>query len=59
MVLFVNLCFETSEHSVHKADDNSRVNPQALQLSLTLQNFKLILYFNSVIVSNQLLSLTK
>ena len=42
MVLFVNLCFETSERSVHKADDNCRVNPQALQLNLTLQNFKLV-----------------
>ena len=59
MVLFVNLCFETSERSVHKADNNCRVNPQALQLNLTLQNFKLVSYFNSVIVSNQLLSLTK
>ena len=50
----VNVCFETSEHSMQAADDNSKVISQAFQLTLVLNNFKLALYFNSVIINNQI-----
>ena len=50
----VNVCFETSEHSVQTADDNSKVISQAFELTLALNIFKLVLYFNSVIISNQI-----
>ena len=36
------------------ADDNSIVISQELQLSLALYIFKLVLYFNSIIISNQI-----
>ena len=36
------------------ADDNSKVILQAFQLTLVLYIFKLVLYFNSVIISNQI-----
>ena len=48
----VNLCFETSEHSVQTADDNNKDTSQALQLTLVLHIFKLILHINSIIISN-------
>ena len=35
------------------ADDNSKVNPLAIQLTLT-HNIKLVLYFNSIMISNQI-----
>ena len=50
----VNLCFETSEHSVQTADGNSKVISQAFRLTLVLYIFKFVLYFNSVIISNQI-----
>ena len=43
-----------SEHSVQTADDNSKVISQEFQLTLVLYIFKLVLYFNSVIISNQI-----
>ena len=52
--LRVNFCFETSEHSVQTADDNSEVISQALQLTLALYIFKLVLYFKSIIINNQI-----
>ena len=51
---WANLCFETSKHSMQTADDNSIVISQELQLSLALYIFKLVLYFNSIIISNQI-----
>ena len=50
----VNLCFENREHSVQIADDYSKVTSKALQLTLVLYIFKLALYFNSIIFSNQI-----
>ena len=35
-------------------DDNSKVTSQVLQLSLVLYIFKFALYFNSIIISNQI-----
>ena len=46
----VNLCFETSEHKVQIADESSKVTSQARQVTLALYIFKLILYFNSSII---------
>ena len=45
----VNLCYETSKHSVQTADDNSKVISQLLQLILALYIFRLVLCFNSII----------
>ena len=50
----VNLYFETSENSVQTADDISEVISQAIQLTLVLYIFKLVLYFSSIIISNQI-----
>ena len=50
----VNLCFETSQHRVQTADDNNKDTSQILQLTLVLYIFKLVLYFNSIIISNQI-----
>ena len=50
----VNLCLETSEHSVQTADDSSKVTSQAPPVTLALYVFKLVLYFNSSIISNQI-----
>ena len=36
------------------ADDNNKVISQALQLTLVLYILKLVLYFNSIIISNQI-----
>ena len=36
------------------ADDNSKVISQAFQLTLVLNIFKLVLYFNSIIIRNQI-----
>ena len=49
-----NICFETSEHSVQTADDNSKVISRALQFTLVLYIFKLVLDFNSITNSNQI-----
>ena len=35
------------------ADDNRKVISQAFKLTLVLYVFKLVLYFNSIIISNQ------
>ena len=43
-----------SEHGVQTADDNNKVISQALQLNLVLYIFKLLLYFNFIINSNQI-----
>ena len=54
----VNLCFETSEHNVQTADDNNKDTLEELQyikLLLLLYIFKLVLYFNSTITSNQII----
>ena len=50
----VNFCFETSEHRVQTADESSKVTSQARQVTLALYIFKLILYFNSSIISHQI-----
>ena len=39
-------CFETSEDSVHTADDNRKVISKALLTTLVSHIFKLVLYFN-------------
>ena len=36
------------------ADDNSKAISQAFQLILVIYIFKLVLYFNSIIISNQI-----
>ena len=43
-IFWVNLCFETSEHSVETAGDNSKVTWQAPQVTLVLYIFKLVFY---------------
>ena len=48
---YIFLIFETSEHSLLTADDNRKVFSQ---LTLVLYNFKLVLYFNWIIISNQI-----
>ena len=48
------LCFETSEGSVQTADDNYKDTLEALRLTLVSNIFKLVLYFNSIIISNQI-----
>ena len=50
---WVNLCFETSDHSVQTADGKMKVISQAFQLTLALYISKSVLYFNSIIISNQ------
>ena len=51
----VNLCFEKSEHSSQTAHDNSKVISEALQLTLVLHIFKLVLYFKSIIFINKVM----
>ena len=43
-----------SKHNVKTADDNSKVVSQALQLTLVLYIFKLLLYLNSITIINQI-----
>ena len=50
----MNLCFETSEYRVQTANDNRKVISQALKLTLVLYTFKVVLYFNWIIISNQM-----
>ena len=50
----VNLCFKKSEHSVQTTEDKSKVISQAFKLTLMSHIFKLVLYFNSIITSNQI-----
>ena len=50
----VNLCFETSEHSVETTDDNNNVTLQAPVTTLVSYVFKLVSYFDSVVISNQI-----
>ena len=50
----LNICFETREHSVQTAGDNSKVISQAFRLTLVLYIFKLVLHFNSSITRNQI-----
>ena len=50
----VNPWFETSERSVPKGDDNSKVTSQKPQVFLVLYIFRLVLYFNSSIIGNQI-----
>ena len=45
---------ETSERSVQTADNKSKFTSQAPQVTLVLFIFKLIFYFNSSIISNQI-----
>ena len=45
--------FETSKHSVQRADDNRKAILQALQSTLVLYIFKFVLYFNWIFISNQ------
>ena len=47
----VYLCFETS---MQTANDNSKVTSQAPLVTSVLYIFKLVLYFNSSIISNQI-----
>ena len=50
----LNFCFETSKHSVQTADDNNKVTSQALQLTLVLYIFKLVLSYYPITISNQI-----
>ena len=50
----VNLCFEISEHSVETTDDNNNVTLQAPVTTLVSYVFKLVSYFDSVVISNQI-----
>ena len=43
-----------NEHSKQTADENSKVTSQAPQDNLVLFIFKLVLYFNSSVISNQI-----
>ena len=43
-----------NEHSKQTADENSKVTSQAPQDNLVLCIFKLVLYFNSSVISNQI-----
>ena len=45
--------FETSKHSVQRADDNRKAILQALQSTLVLYIFKFVLYFNWIFISNR------
>ena len=53
-MLQVNFCFETRKYSMPTAEGNSKGISQALQLTLALCIFKLVLYFNLVISGNQI-----
>ena len=50
----INLCFETSKYRVQTTDGNGKVISQALQLTLVLYIFKVVLYLNSIIIVNQM-----
>ena len=50
----VNACFETNEHSVHTADDNSKLASKAFKATLVLYNFKLVLYLDTTDIKNQI-----
>ena len=50
----VNLCFKSIKYSVQAADDFSQVILQTFPLNLVLYISKLVLYFNSIIISNQI-----
>ena len=52
-IFWVTLCFETREHSVKSAADNSKAISQALQITLLLYISKL--YYISI----EVLSVTK
>ena len=43
-----------SKHSAQTGNGNSKVTSQASQVTLVLCIFKLVLYFNSSIISNQI-----
>ena len=47
-----SLCFDSSEHSVQTADDNNEVSN--FTNALVLNIFKLVLYFNSTVINNQI-----
>ena len=49
-----NLSLETGEHNLQRADSNSKTISEALQLTLVLYIFKLVLYFNSIIICHQI-----
>ena len=49
-----NYSLETGEHNLQRADGNSKAISQALQLTLVLYIFKLVLYFNSIIIRHQI-----
>ena len=51
MHTYIFLIFETSERSLLTADDNRKVFSQ---LTLVLYTFKLVLYYNWIIISNQI-----
>ena len=42
------------KQSVLTADENKEVNSRALSSTLALHTFKLVLYFNRIIISNQI-----
>ena len=46
---------QSPDHSVQTADDNRKVTSRVLQLTLVLYIFKLLLYFNSFVISNQII----
>ena len=43
-----------NKYRVQTADGNSKVISQALQLTLVLYSFKLVLYLNSIIIITQM-----
>ena len=43
-----------SRHTVETEDDNSKVILQTFRLTLALYILKLVLYFDSIIISNQI-----
>ena len=50
----INFCFETSKHHVQTTHENSKVTSRAPQLTVALDILKLVLYFNSSIITNQI-----
>ena len=46
-------CFQTSEHSVLTANDNSKITSKAFSTTFLLCSFKLVLYLDTTGISNQ------
>ena len=50
----VNVCFESSGHSVQTTDDNSKLTSKAFETTFALYSFKLVLYLDTIANSNQI-----